>query len=66
MERKGKDVLNKVSWIEYQMRECYRWSSETGQGIKDSQGIESFEEALSNKFGYFHELDVQSFVTERA
>ena len=57
VERKKKDVLNKVNWIEKEMKECYRWSSATGQGIKDYQGNESFEEALTNKFPHFHELD---------
>ena len=41
--RTASSVKSKIMYIEQSWRKAHDWANETGQGVKENEGVESFE-----------------------
>ena len=63
--RTSDQVGSKISWLEQKYRETKQWVENTGQGIREEMGEESFQEKVEKeKFKHFFVL--QPIMAERA
>lgn len=50
------NIQQKVEWFEKHMRRTILWASQTGQGVLESDGKQSFDQVVTRMFPYYFDL----------
>ena len=55
-EYTAKNVRDKIEWFQRGMRKAIDYTHNTGAGVRERDGVEKFDEALTQIFPYYHDL----------